>query len=178
MSCGFMFEGFGTFRMRTDSCHTSKSKKISLKCFGKNWERSSSRNFWRAACKSVSHCGCKLSRLYETWWNPTTTGIAYTWLCCSKAHKPRLEARMLPMGGFCVDKGRWRDSVLAPVSRICKGPGTSQCHRSCFDHGTTHCNGTTHCYGTTHCSKCNGHDRTPSDSMIRVTFMFIFDNSI
>ena len=33
--------------MRTDSCITWKSKRISLKSFGKNWELSSSRNFWR-----------------------------------------------------------------------------------------------------------------------------------
>ena len=57
-----------------------------------------------------------LSRLYESWW--TWIGIVNTWLCCCKAHKLRVVAWMLPMGGFLVDKGHWRDSDLP---RLCRG---------------------------------------------------------
>ena len=62
-------------------------------------------------------------------WNCRYVGRV-TWLCCSKAHKPRLVARMSPTVGFCMDKGHWSDSVL---SSICRGPEKSEWHRWRFD---------------------------------------------
>ena len=133
--------------MRTDSCHTWKSKTISLTRFGENWELSSSRNLWRwclQGCNSELRCDsnliCKLSRLYESRW--TRSEIAYTWLNSiwwtrSEIAYMLLQSAQAKSRGEDVANGRilrgqdyWQDLVL---SRIRIGPGKNAWPRWQFD---------------------------------------------